>query len=159
MLKLKYFLTDIFILSAVFQPIKSSWREIVRLPLKLNLYARLQPAHIVSENPFIILFIGTTGCIMVYSLVIIIKDYKISKFIALAGEHGFSIMALHFLAFKLINYFIVFTKHYELYRISEFPTIRTGNILWDLAYIVIGVTIPIITAILYSKIKYFFIKS
>ena len=28
MLKQKYFLTDIFILSAVFQPIKLSWRKI-----------------------------------------------------------------------------------------------------------------------------------
>ncbi len=34
MLKQKYFLTDIFILSAVFQPIKLSWRKIEWLRIK-----------------------------------------------------------------------------------------------------------------------------
>ena len=49
MLKQKYFLTDIFILSAVFQPIKLSWRKIEWLPV---LFA-LQQIHkylLVSLN-------------------------------------------------------------------------------------------------------------
>ena len=36
MLKQKYFLTDFFILSAEKQPIKSSWRKIEWLPVKLH---------------------------------------------------------------------------------------------------------------------------
>lgn len=96
---------------------------------------------------------------MVYSLAMIIKDYKISRFIELAGEYSFSIMAIHFLAFKVINYLIVLTNNYEMSKISEFPTIRTESILWDLAYIFTGVTLPIIVTMLYSKIKCFFIKS
>ena len=132
---------------------------IIYISVELNFYARLQPANIAKENPFILLFISTLGCLMVYSLSKIISTYKISRLIAITGEHSFSIMALHFLAFKLISFFIIISNHYELSQMSKFPTIQTNNILWNLAYISSGVILPIIITIFYSKIKRFIVKS
>lgn len=130
---------------------------IIYISVELKFYARLQPANIAKENPFIILFISTLGSLMVYSLSKIIRTYKISRLIAIIGDHSFSIMGLHFLAFKLISFFIIISNHYELSQISKFPTIQT-SILWNLAYVLSGVTLPVIIAIFYSKIKRFIVK-
>lgn len=131
---------------------------IIYISVELKFYARLQPANIAKENPFIILFISTLGSLMVYSLSKIIRTYKISRLIAIIGDHSFSIMGLHFLAFKLISFFIIISNHYELSQISKFPTIQTNSILWNLAYVLSGVTLPVIIAIFYSKIKRFIVK-
>ena len=88
-----------------------------------------------------------------------ITKCKLTTLIATIGEHSFSIMALHFLAFKLISFFIIISNHYDLSQMSKFPTIQTNNILWNLAYILSGVILPVIIAIFYSKIKRFIVKS
>ena len=50
MLKQKYFLTDIFILSAVFQPIKLSWRKIEWLRLLLRFFWGRRPELYLFRN-------------------------------------------------------------------------------------------------------------
>ena len=49
MLKQKYFLADVFILSAEKQPIKSSWRKIVWLPITV---AKNATVLLKSSIPF-----------------------------------------------------------------------------------------------------------
>lgn len=128
---------------------------------KLGYTAYLQPKRITQENIVFVYIISISGCFMIYLLSqsLSIVKCKLTNLIAIVGEHSFSIMALHFLAFKLISFFIIITHHYEFSKISEFPIIQTNCILWNLAYILSGVTLPVITAIFYSKIKHFLIKS
>ena len=71
MLKQKYFLTDIFILSAEKQPIKSSWRKIEWLHV-----ADVQRVYnVVPNSVFLKKFLRKE-----YSNLLISKRYRIKKF-------------------------------------------------------------------------------
>lgn len=108
-----------------------------------GIYGRLQPDNIKNESPVSILFIGMIGSTMVYSLAKLVEKVKIGKWIAICGEYSFSIMLLHFLGFKLVNWFQCWFYGYPLEKIADFPFISFDVDVWMVFYVLLGTTIPI----------------
>lgn len=63
------------------------------------------------------------------------------------GDHTLEIMTLHFVAFKLVSWLIVSHYNLPIGQIAEHPVIeKYAQAGWWVAYIVIGLVIPIIYA-------------
>lgn len=68
--------------------------------------AYLQPKRIVQENVIFVYIISLSSCFMIYLVSKIIFSIKcrLVNILCTIGEYSFSIMALHFLSFKLVNF-------------------------------------------------------
>lgn len=117
---------------------------------KYNVCAYLQPFHIANENVFVMVCIGIVGCIAIYLLSSTLVVTKLGKWLAVIGRYSFSIMAIHFLAFKIINFIQCLVYGYDLNKISSFPFLRLDNGWW-MAYAIVGVFVPMLCSILYHK--------
>ena len=74
--------------------------------------------------------------------------------LAYIGDHSFSIMALHFLAFKAVNLAQIKIYGYDIKRLADFPVISYGSPWeWGLLYIIMGVSMPLILDYAYDAIK------
>lgn len=124
--------------------------------MKIGLLAHLQPGNINNESSVVILVIAFIGSIMVYCFSKSLVDSIFSKPIMLCGDHSFSIMLLHFLSFKLINYVQCIVYGYQFTHIADFPVIRYTDISWFWGYVISGSMLPLIMVYIYSKTKLIF---
>lgn len=116
--------------------------------------ARLQPASINKENIIVLILIPVLAGLSVYSLSTLLNKTKIKQALAYIGDHSFSIMALHFLAFKIVNLVQICFNGYDIERLVEFPVIGYGSSWgWGLLYVVAGVFMPLILAYAYNIVK------
>lgn len=119
----------------------------------MEIFARLQPGLMRNENPFAIISIALVGCIGVYCISTLQTRLRCLKSLLLIiGNHSFSIMLLHLISFKIVNYLICLIKGYDIQRISDFPCITTSNGWW-IAYTFVGVFVPIVISYSYHNIK------
>lgn len=82
-----------------------------------------------------------------------IMHLKIGKYIAYIGDYSFSIMALHFLAFKIVT---IIHHHFDIaVPLNSFPTSDIDLNYWSTAYFVLGIAFPILCTKLYTIIKDF----
>lgn len=98
------------------------------------------------------LFYPVTLCGIYFALSMtkyISKIIFLEKMLAFIGRYSFDIMAMHFLAFKIVDLFACkFTGQMEL--LSVFPYSYTG--LWPIYYIV-GIVMPIILKKIFIEFK------
>lgn len=110
-------------------------------------------------NPFIYFISSSFGIWFFINVSKVLVNYKWCFFMNLLGENSFHIMALHFLSFKFVSFFIsnwIIKENLML----VFPTINYGN-YWVL-YAIIGINFPVLLILLVKKIKsfqYVFCKS
>lgn len=112
------------------------------------------------ENPIFFIFVSVFGWIWTYSLAKLIKNADVKYFIkivSLFGRYSLWIMALHFLAFKLVNLWVVELYDLPFYAIAGFPVTYSSGIWW-VPYTVVGICIPIAAAFCWTKIKKYFMK-
>ena len=112
----------------------------------------LQVAHLKEIPAFYLLVVTFFASLMVYAFATSLKTTFIGKAIAVVGDHSFSIMMLHFLAFKLVSLLICIVKDVPLTEISSFPTIPYENIGWLFAYTFVGCALPIAAVMLKDKL-------
>ena len=81
-----------------------------------------------------------------------LKANKIISLFSFIGKKTIPILALHPLCFKVIT--LIQWKIYggEKLMLSMYPVWK-NSILWSLAYLIIGVTIPLLLALPLSKTK------
>lgn len=113
----------------------------------------LQAAHLKEVPAFYLLIITFFASIMVYTFSFLLKSTFLGNLVAIVGNHSFSIMLLHFLAFKLVNFTICIANDIPLYEIARFPTMPYDNIGWLFIYTTVGCALPII--IVFTKDKLF----
>lgn len=119
----------------------------------LGFRGNLQSSEL-SQNDFIsttIIAVLSSICVYCISTWLATTE-NISKILACIGEHSFSIMALHFLAFKIVGeIYILFVDRTVL--LYTFPTIKTNSFLWILLYIMIGIILPLLVSKMYFYSK------
>ena len=67
-------------------------------------------------------------------------ESRIGRMLAVVGDYSFSIMALHFLCFKLVNLIQCVWYGLPLERISDFPFVSVEGGWW-LAYLLVGISL------------------
>lgn len=118
-----------------------------------GVYARLQPANIKQENLLAILLIAAMGCMMIYAISKVLSETILARILAVLGDYSFSIMLLHFLCFKLVNFLYCIVYNLPSTDISLFPTIKYESFVWFWIYLLIGLFGPVILSKIYSLCK------
>ena len=78
----------------------------------------------------------------------------LQKLLTFAGENTISVLAFHFLAFKLVNYMIVICYDLPIGMVAEYPIIDTfAEHGWWIAYSVVGTAIPLGYAYIKNKLR------
>lgn len=92
-----------------------------------------------------------SGIVIVYFTCYCIKDSVIGAIFAYVGEFSFSIMALHFIAFKVVT----LVHHYFNPAVNKasFPTSDVDLNYWAPMYMASGIILPIICSKLYSYVN------
>ncbi|MBE7711518.1 MAG: hypothetical protein E7Z92_05190 [Cyanobacteria bacterium SIG31] len=112
--------------------------------------------NLVAINFIKIPLLGIFGFYFVLSLSIIIQKYSklLNKIFEYVGQHTISILCLHFLAFKIVTYFIIIYNSYNLRLLGSFPVLTSTKLLLSILYLVGGITIPLLIEILNKNFKY-----
>ena len=81
-------------------------------------------------------------------------ENKSVKCIIFIGDHTIEVLTWHFLSMKLVSLMLIAIYHLPIKRLSEFPVIeeyaRQG---WWIAYLIVGVAIPVIWTFYYHLFK------
>lgn len=96
--------------------------------------------------------IFVSGIVVINLVSYYLEGKKGGTLFAVIGDFSFSIMALHFVGFKLVTYLRSLTD--DRIILTSFPTDRTDIYYWAPVYIFVGILLPILLSALYDKIKY-----
>lgn len=127
---------------------------LIALATSNGFMARLQPHSVNHERAMALLLIPVMAGLSMHSLSVLLNRTCIKPALVYIGDHSFSIMALHFLAFKAVNFAQVTCYGYNIERMVDFPVIDYGGLWgWEMAYVVAGIAIPLMLAYVYNTIK------
>jgi fucose 4-O-acetylase-like acetyltransferase len=85
----------------------------------------------------------------------IISRYRIADFFDYIGRNTITILALHFLSFKVVSFIIVYCENLNQFEIASFPVIPNHD-GWFLTYFLAGVLIPIAVRTTWARINHAF---
>ncbi|WP_288179051.1 hypothetical protein [Alistipes finegoldii] len=104
-------------------------------------------------------FASAVGCLFTYTLAVYIHNLPtplhinslptLSRIMIYAGNASLAIMALHFLAFKVVSLLQILIYGYGIDYLSAFPVIPDRINIWWVPYVVCGVALPL----LYTSVK------
>ena len=99
-----------------------------------------------------LVFTPILGTYIILYLSKIISRYRIADFFDYIGRNTITILALHFLSFKLVSFLIVYSENLNRFEIANFPVIpnRDG---WFLAYFLAGLLIPLTVRTTWAKMN------
>ena len=112
----------------------------------------------IFGNKFIFLIISIAGCYMMLTL----SDYinlnfsKIAAILDYVGGRTLSIMALHYVSFKIVSFIQILIYDYPINYLAFYPVIPYKTSYWWVAYTIIGIIVPIAGSILYDNVTGFF---
>lgn len=89
--------------------------------------------------------------IIMYISNVILKAHKIKIIILFLGKNTIAIMALHYTAFKIISYIIIFIYDLPISYLA-YPTLLE-NSEWKYMYLIVGLLLPSIFILIIKKIK------
>lgn len=69
------------------------------------------------------------------------------------GDKTFIILVLHMVSFRLISLLIISHYNYPIYRLADYPVIKTDG-LWWIAYSIVGVSLPLLARHCYMFAKW-----
>ncbi len=112
-------------------------------------------------NPLFFIIVSCAGFYFTLSLADLIacKPNSISRALNIIGENTLTIMALHYLAFKLVNLLQIVIYNYPDKYLAYYPVIPIKTEYWWIVYTIAGIFVPVLLAIAYDKIKEFLVPN
>jgi fucose 4-O-acetylase-like acetyltransferase len=74
------------------------------------------------------------------------------RFLIYTGRNTITILALHFVAFRLVNYLQVVVRGLPVYLTASHPALNTSGGWW-VVYLLMGVALPLASRMLYDRLK------
>lgn len=99
------------------------------------------------------LIVASAGSLIVFNIARLIEKKKAASILIYIGRHTMVILALHFLSFKLINLIKIYGYNLPIKMLSCFPVIEDYNKYYWIAYVLVGICIPLIISSVYEKNK------
>lgn len=105
-------------------------------------------------NPLYFVWMSLSGWFFLYIVAnyIQIRFKKIGILFSIFSIYSIWIVIFHFLSFKLITQLIIWKYGLEQYMLAAFPVLNTNGFWWFF-YLIVGIGIPIVLGIFYTKIK------
>lgn len=129
-------------------------RSLSLVPGLILLAALLNRAHLgcqydhAGTMPWYFPVVFIAGILLTYQGARCIERSNVKRYIAYIGDNSFSIMALHFSAFRLVTWFHgLFDSRVVL---TSYITDKTDLLLWAPIYLVVGIGLPLLLARLYD---------
>lgn len=98
--------------------------------------------------------VAICGVICVYNVSQFLSNYSyIKECLAYIGKRSLSIMILHFSSFKIVSYLIVSYGNKPMPALSSHPVISDMGGQWIIAYIVVGIFLPLLLDKCYCSVK------
>ena len=90
--------------------------------------------------------ISIMGCLTIFDLckLMELKVFFGKKLLIYIGNNTLSVLALHFLCFKIVSLAIICFYNFPIEQLAKFPTIKDLSGWW-IAYLIIGVMVPIVS--------------
>ena len=90
---------------------------------------------------FMVSIIGSVSTLYLSKSIVGKRGANILDFI---GKNTLSILAFHFISFKIVSFIIIQLNDWPINRLSEFPVLNDNNAYLWILYTITGVTIPLI---------------
>lgn len=112
-------------------------------------------------NPLFFLIVSCAGFYLTLSIADLIarKPNFISNALSIIGENTLTIMALHYLAFKLVSLLQIAIYNYPIKFLAYYPVIPYKTAYWWIPYTLVGIFVPLIVALFSDKLKEFVINN
>lgn len=125
----------------------------------IAMYSHTMSMYCSFEDTFIYILVSLIGIIGTYGIAYQIERTRIKSFFYFIGKHTLEVLALHFLAFKLVSYIII--KIYSLPndRLSELPIVTFNNYQTWYFYSLFGICLPLISVWVYNFLYSFMKKT
>ena len=128
-----------------------TWRKIgIALALIAAEVVLADQFRMNEQKPLTILFYflpAIAGTMLTYELAAWLNRKMPSAVLSFTGQHTLSVMALHFLAFKLVSWLIICCYGLPIESLTEFPILRDYAFHgWWLLYTLVGLILPLLLA-------------
>lgn len=117
----------------------------------LSLYTEVHMGSNEFTNPLCLILSSVLGIYMTITVSKAIEKAFCKKVLILCGKASMTIMALHFLSFKIITYLQIKIFDLPSEDLSAFPVLHI-NIIWCMLYTAAGVLIPLVLWIIKNKL-------
>lgn len=96
-----------------------------------------------------------SGIIMVHNLSWLTDLHlpKVGKALAYAGNNSLSIMILHLMCFRIVSFAQIELLDLPIEKLYSNITIEGSTTPWIIAYVVVGVTVPLLLNHFYKQIR------
>lgn len=95
---------------------------------------------------------AVAGTLIVYEAAVWLNNRCESRLLLFVGSHTLAVMALHFLAFKIVSLLIIVSAGLPIDHLSDFPVILNyAQHGWWIAYTAVGLSLPLCLAWLWTK--------
>lgn len=120
----------------------------------LSRYISVDLAYLKLPNPLLYYLVALVGLLFVLSCYKIVRESWLQRIIIYVGKHSIPILALHFLAFKLVTLCLNNCGEFNL-MLSDFPTpLLPDRIFLPLLYMLAGIGLPLLCNLIYNYLKY-----
>lgn len=102
-------------------------------------------------HPSYILVCGIAGIYFNIYISKLFASCRSIEFVNYAGKNTMVVLAMHFLAFKLVSLIIIYTQNLPLETLSSFPVIRSANQGYRWLYLAAGLLVPLAGKYLIDK--------
>ena len=113
--------------------------------------------HIIQReyvNPSSLLLYGMAGIYL--NLFIAHKcptSFKVMRLINFAGRNTMEILAFHFLSFKTVTLFIIYSQNLPLNLLSSFPVIQESSQYYRWLYVLSGLVVPLCGVYCFNTVR------
>ena len=106
-------------------------------------------------NPLFLIIASLLGWQFLYEISWFINrfDGLIKRGFILIGNNTMSVIIFHFICFKLVNLLGCLVYNKPTFLIAAFPILFSDSFKWFLAYVLIGLCIPIFISVVYKNLK------
>lgn len=110
------------------------------------------------ENPIFFLIVSFVGWQFLYEIAFFSQKITFTKnLLVCIGQNTLAVVILHFLCFKIVSYIGVVINQQPLCLVAAFPVLYRGGAWW-VAYLFVGLFIPVCLSLLWKKLKGKFLK-
>lgn len=110
----------------------------------------------INTQPILFPVAFIAGIVMINYLSHIMTNTNLGTIFGFIGNYSFSIMALHFVGFKLVTYVRTFVD--DSVELSSFPVDTTDIHIYGLLYWVVGIAFPVLVAMTVGLSKKLFVS-
>ena len=104
-------------------------------------------------NPLFFILSSFFGWCFLYSISALIKNCKLKIILLEIGKRTMSVLILHLLCMKLVAYIVCLYYKLPSFCVAGHPNVYGDRGMWWLAYMLVGIFIPVCLSIFFEKIK------